>query len=111
MTEDVCQGFESARGAGHDALRIGLVDGKQRDNKIADGSGANDFIGADNGERHRAGADHIDGGRAGAARCDRHIQSMSLVDAINLSGIKSSELRLRLPVQLQRDLRPLRTTG
>src|SRR5437660_11773249 len=101
MGEYVCKSLESARGAGHDALRLGLVNGKQRDHKITDGPGADDLVGADDRERHCPGTEHIHRRSVGTARCARHIQPMSGVDIVDLTGIQPAELSRWYPVELQ----------
>jgi hypothetical protein len=84
----------------HDALRIVLKHGEQRDDIIALRARHHQFVGGYNTELSRSRADHLDGGRARASRENFDVQAVRLIR----SRVEAAELRVGLPVESQPDL-------
>ena len=103
MTEDVGDGGEAARGAGHDALRVGLIRGEDAHDRVAVGARANDLVPAHDRELHGAGAEHVHGRRGCASGANLDLEPVLGVSADDLRGVEAAELRLRFPVELELD--------
>jgi hypothetical protein len=91
---------------GHEPLRIRLVHGEQRDDVGAVRARDHKFIGADDAERGLSRRDHLNGRRPDAAGDDLDVEVPRLVGVVDEHRVEPAELRLGLPVQLDRQRRP-----
>ncbi len=83
----------------HNPLRIGLIDGKQRDHVGAARLRQHHFIRSGDAERDLGIGNHLHHRCAGAALDDLDVKTAFFETTGELSGIKAAELRLRLPVE------------